>query len=86
VCVYIYAYTYTQDEFVSSVTLEKEAEVQAKRAEQDKLKLRHTFSKAIRIVALYSRLLGHCLLRTLLQRCCSFCLDDLQAFVLLVCC
>ena len=67
VCVYIYAYTDTQDEFVSSVTREKEAEVQAHRAEQDKLKLRHTFSKAIRIMALYSRLLGHCLLRTLLQ-------------------
>jgi hypothetical protein len=38
---------YTQDEFVSTVTREKEAEEQAKRAEQDKLKLRHTFSKAL---------------------------------------
>ena len=54
-CVHIYAYKYTQDEFISSVTRDKEVEAQAMRAEQDKLKLRHTFSKVLRIVALYSR-------------------------------
>ena len=36
---------YTQDEFVSTVTREKEVEEQAKRAEQEKRKLRHRFSK-----------------------------------------
>ena len=47
-CVHIYAYKYTQDEFISSVTRDKEVEAQAMRAEQDKLKLRHTFSKVLR--------------------------------------
>ena len=38
--VYIYTYVHTQDEFVSSVTDEKEAELQEKRAEQNKRNLR----------------------------------------------
>jgi hypothetical protein len=56
-CVNLYLNTciYTQDEFISSVTRDKELEEEAMRAEQDKLKLRHAFSKVVRIVALYSR-------------------------------
>ena len=56
-CVHLYLNTciYTQDEFISSVTRDKELEEEAMRAEQDKLKLRHAFSKVVRIVALYSR-------------------------------
>ena len=46
-----YAYAYTQDEFISSVTREKQAEEQEIRAEQAKRKLRHRFSKVLRIVA-----------------------------------
>jgi small-conductance mechanosensitive channel len=59
VCVFTYVHTHThphphtQDEFVSSVTDEKEAEEQGIRAEQDKRKLRHIFSNVLRIVALY---------------------------------
>ena len=58
VCVhasYAYIHIHTQDEFISSVMRDKELEAQAMRAEQDKLKLRHTFSKVLRIVALCSR-------------------------------
>ena len=56
-CVNLYLNTciYTQDEFISSVTRDKELEEEAMRAEQDKLKLRHTFPKVVRIVASYSR-------------------------------
>ena len=38
--IYIHTYIHTQDEFVSSVTVEKAAEEQEKRAEQDRRKLR----------------------------------------------
>ena len=54
-----YAYAHTQDEFISSVTCEKQAEEQEIRAEQAKLKLRHIFSKELRIVALYSKYTRH---------------------------
>ena len=54
-----YAYAYTQDEFISSVTREKQAEEQEIRAEQAKRKLRHIFSKELRIVALYSKYTRH---------------------------
>ena len=54
-----YAYAYTQDEFISSVTCEKQAEEQEIRAEQAKRKLRHIFSKELRIVALYSKYTRH---------------------------
>jgi hypothetical protein len=37
------------------VTRDKEVEEEAMRAEQDKLKLRHTFSKVVRKVTSYSR-------------------------------
>ena len=46
-----YVYAYTQDEFISSVTSEKQAEEQEIRAEQAKRKLRHRFSKVLRIMA-----------------------------------
>ena len=68
-----YAYAYTQDEFISSVTSEKQAEEQEIRTEQAKRKLRHRFSKVLRIMALHSKYTRTDFWETFR----SFCLDDL---------